>query len=192
MTLSIPTQFETERLIVRRYGPDDADWFYEMSLRNRSHLQRYESENPLMKFESKADAEELLSEANEYWEQGEHFLLGAFLKTNNEFAVQLYFGLIDKKLPEFIIGYFADVDHEGYGYVTEGVKKLIQVLFTEVGALRLRSRCDDTNTRSIGVLERCGFVKEGHFRKNKLNPDGTYSGTLSYGMLREEFIGLEE
>jgi len=192
MTLSVPTKFETERLVIRRYRPDDADWFYHMSLRNRPHLQRYESENPLMHLESEADAEKLMSEIDEYWEQGEHFVMGAFLKTTNDFAVQLYAGVIDTKLPELILGYFADVEHEGNGYVTEAVKELVKVLFTEVGVHRIRSRCNDTNKRSIGVLERCNFIKEGHFRKNKLNPDGTYSGTLSYALLREEYIELQE
>ncbi len=190
MTLVIPTQFETERLIIRKYVPDDAKWFYPMSLRNRPHLQRYESENPLMHLESEVDTEKLLSEFDEYWEQEEHLLMGAFLKTNDEFAVQLYIGVVDKKLPELIIGYFVDVEHEGNGYVTEAVKELIRVLFTEVGVHRIRSRCSDTNTRSIGILERCNFIREGHFRKDKLNPDGTHSGTLSYGLLREDFLEL--
>ena len=76
----------------------------------------------------------------------------------------------------------------GNGYMTEAVNELVRVLFTVVGVHRVRSECDDTNMRSIRVTERCGFVKEGHFRKNKINPDGTYSGTLFFGMLREDFI----
>jgi RimJ/RimL family protein N-acetyltransferase len=37
------------------------------------------------------------------------------------------------------------------------------------------------------VAERCGFVREGHLRKNKLAPDGSYTGTLFFGLLKEEY-----
>jgi RimJ/RimL family protein N-acetyltransferase len=40
------------------------------------------------------------------------------------------------------------------------------------------------------VAERCGLVRERHFRENKRNPDGTMSGTLVYGLLKSEFEAL--
>jgi aminoglycoside 6'-N-acetyltransferase len=47
--------------------------------------------------------------------------------------------------------------------------------------------CNDTNTRSYRVAERCGFVREGHLRENHKHADGTFSGTFFYGLLRREF-----
>ena len=41
--------------------------------------------------------------------------------------------------------------------------------------------------RSRRVAERCGFALEGHIRENKLNPDGTFSGSLYFGLLESEF-----
>ncbi|MGY5853805.1 MAG: GNAT family protein [Candidatus Thorarchaeota archaeon] len=186
MTLTIPKHLETERLILRKYTLDDAKWYHSMSVRNKSHLERYESENPVMDIQSKVDAKELMLEFDEYWKQGNHFLMGAFLIDSNDFVAQIYIGIVDKKTPELAIGYFADVDNEGNGYVTEAVNEMVRVLFKVVGVHRVRCECDDTNTRSIRVAERCGFVKEAHFRKNKMNPDGTYSGTFIYGMLRDD------
>jgi len=31
------------------------------------------------------------------------------------------------------------------------------------------------------------MVREGHIRENKKNSDGTFSGTLQFGLLRSEF-----
>jgi RimJ/RimL family protein N-acetyltransferase len=45
------------------------------------------------------------------------------------------------------------------------------------------------NVRSRRVAERCGFVLEGHIRENKLNPDGTFSGSLYHGLLKSEWEG---
>jgi RimJ/RimL family protein N-acetyltransferase len=60
----------------------------------------------------------------------------------------------DRKLPEYEIGYFADVDHEGQGYVTEVVRATLAVLFEQLDAHRVRLGVGDTNLRSIRVAER--------------------------------------
>jgi len=71
--------------------------------------------------------------------------------------------------------------------VTEAVNAVVKLLFESLNAYRIRIETDDTNVRSIGGTERCGFVREGHIRENKKNPDGTYSGILYYGLLKSEF-----
>ena len=76
--------------------------------------------------------------------------------------------------------------HVGNGYVTEAVSALIKELFENAKAHRIQIETDDTNSRSIAVAQRCGFIKEGHLRENKKNPDGTISGTLYYGILKSD------
>jgi RimJ/RimL family protein N-acetyltransferase len=51
----------------------------------------------------------------------------------------------------------------------------------------VRLACNETNLRSIGVAERCKMTREGRLRENKRNPDGTYSSSLIYGLLRSEY-----
>ena len=60
-------------------------------------------------------------------------------------------------------------------------------MFDHLGAHRASVECDDTNVRGIRVVERCGLIREGHIRENKRNADGTLSGTLRFGLLRDEF-----
>jgi len=80
-----------------------------------------------------------------------------------------------------------DIDHEGQGYVTEAVQVVLELLFSRLNAHRVTINTDDTNFRSQRVAERCGFVKEGHIRENKSNPDGTITGTYHYGLLKCEY-----
>jgi RimJ/RimL family protein N-acetyltransferase len=182
----LPAAFATRRLYVRSYAAGDGSWYYAMSCRNRTHLARYEAENPAMTIQSEKDAETLVSEFAAEWQAGSAFFMGAFDKANGEFVAQIYVGLADPALPEFDIGYFADRDHEGMGFVTEAVAATVRLLFEVVGAHRIHAECDDTNVRSARVLERCGFVREGHFRENKRHGDGAISGTLHYGLLGSE------
>jgi RimJ/RimL family protein N-acetyltransferase len=158
-----------------------------MSQRNHAHLERYESGNPAMAIKTEEDATKVITDLVNEWKKGSHYFMGVFLKDPEQFVAQLYFGLVNRNVPEFGIGYFADVEHEGNGYVTEAVNAVVKLLFETLNAHRLRIETDDTNVRSIKVAERCRFSKEGHIRENKKNPDGTYSGTLYYGLLRSEF-----
>jgi ribosomal-protein-serine acetyltransferase len=187
MNHEFPRQFESERLLLRCYRPGDGKWYYAMSLRNREHLLPFEADNPAVNLNSEDEAENLMAQLEAEWIAQNCFFIGAFEKKSGEFAAQIYVGPLDWSLPEFQIGYFADVDHEGMGFVTEGVRATLRILFNTMDAHRVRLGCDETNLRSIGVAERCGMTLEGRLRENRRKPDGTYSNSLIYGLLKQEF-----
>jgi ribosomal-protein-alanine N-acetyltransferase len=191
LLLDIPTHFETERLHLRCYQAGDGRWYYPVSQKNRSHLERYESDNVMMAIRSEEEAEIVVRDLAVDWVARNCFFIGVFKKKTSEFVAQIYVGPINWDLPEFQIGYVADCDHEGQGYVTEAVRGALRFIFEHLKAHRVRLECDETNARSIRVAERCGMVREGHIRKNKRNPDGTFSGTLHFGLLRSEFEALD-
>jgi len=186
------TLIETSRLCLRPYRAGDGRWYHAMSLRNHTHLQKFEARNPVNSIETEDDAERIVSGFAAGWSEGKVFFLGAFCRENDEFVAQIYVGVVDRDLPEFEVGFFADAEHEGQGYVGEAVRGVLRFLFRQLGAHRVRLECDDTNERSARVAERCGFVQEGHIRENHLWPDGSITGTLHYGLLRREFEGWGE
>jgi ribosomal-protein-alanine N-acetyltransferase len=188
--MQFPKMFESERLLLRGYMPGDGKWYYPMSLQNHGHLMQYEAENVAANIPDEGAAEKLVQELADEWEKGSCFFIGAFEKATGEFAAQIYIGPVDWALPEFEIGYFAEVNHQGKGFVTEAVRETIKILFNELNAHRISLKCDENNLRSIRVAERCGMVREGKLRENKRNPDGTYSNSLIYGLLKSEYIAL--
>jgi RimJ/RimL family protein N-acetyltransferase len=190
--LDMPSRFETERLYLRPYQASDGSWYYAMSLRNRAHLARYEADNAAMSLHCEQEAESLMHELAADWVNRNCFFLGAFEQLTDKFVAQIYVGPVNWDLPEFEIGFFADVACEGRGFVSEAVKAMLRFLFVRLGAHRVRLHCDDTNLRSRRVAERCGFVLEGHIRENKLNPDGTFSGSLYFGLLKAEWEGRQQ
>lgn len=186
----IPTRFETERLFLRCYTPDDGQWYYHMIQKNRAHLIPYEADNVAMGLQSVEEAITLMTDMSAWWDTRQCLFAGVWEKATNSFVAQIYIGIVNRGLPEFEIGYFVDVDHEGQGFVTEAVKGALRFIFEHFQAHRVRLRCADTNIRSYQVAERCGFVREGHLRETKKGDDGTFHGTLCYGMLRREFKAL--
>jgi aminoglycoside 6'-N-acetyltransferase len=189
MLLEIPGRIEAERIYLRSYQAGDGPWFYAMSQRNRDHLARYEAENVVMSIASEQDAEAMVRELNADWQARNCFFMGVFELETDEFVAQIYVGPVNWDLPEFVIGFFADRDHEGQGYVTEAARAALGFIFEHLKAHRVRLECDDTNVRSQRVAERCGMVREGHIRENKRNADGSLSGTLHFGLLKREFVG---
>jgi aminoglycoside 6'-N-acetyltransferase len=187
---TIPSRMETERLFLRSYQADDGPWYYVMSQKNKSHLAYYESENAVMRINSEEEAELVVRGFAQHWTARTAFFMAAFRKDTLEFVAQIYIGVVNWDLPEFEIGYFADAEHEGKGYVTEATSGALRLAFEHLKAHRVRLECDDTNARSYRVAERCGMVREGHIRENKKHANGSMSGTYYYGLLRREFISL--
>jgi aminoglycoside 6'-N-acetyltransferase len=183
----LPARIEAGRVYLRSYAAGDGRMYFEAGQRNRAHLRRYESGNAILSPEDEAAAETLVRELAADWQAGNCFFMGIFDRADDTFLGQVYVGPISRTLPEYAIGFFADVDHEGRGYVTEAVRAAIAFVFEHLDAQRVRMECDDTNIRSVGVAERCGLRREGHLRENKRHPDGTFTGTLYFGMLRSEF-----
>ncbi|MGD9030783.1 MAG: GNAT family N-acetyltransferase [Anaerolineae bacterium] len=188
----IPDRIDAERLYLRPYEASDGSWYYAMGQRNRDHLARYETDNAARSLRSVEDAEELVEELAAAWEAQKAFFLGAFDRETDRFLAQVTVVPVDWDVPEFAIGFFVDVEHEGQGFVTESVREVMGFVFQHLAAHRVRMECDDTNVRSQRVAERCGLLLEGHIRENKRNPDGTLSGTLHFGLLGREFKALDQ
>jgi RimJ/RimL family protein N-acetyltransferase len=188
--LDITKKIETERLYLRAYRAGDGAMYYAARIRNRVHLSEFESGNVIMLLENEKQAEEIIGKLREAWMAGKHFLIGVFDKSADHWVGQIYVEPTNLDLPEFTVGYAADVNYEGKGYISEAVKAVLAVLFIDLGAHRVKADCHENNVRSWRLLERCGFKREGHLRENKKNPDGSFHGDLLYSILRPEYLVL--
>jgi RimJ/RimL family protein N-acetyltransferase len=186
--LDVPERMEPERLYWRAYAARDGPMYYAASVQNRDHLAEFESGNLLMHFKSKEHAEAVVRELAADWMARKCFFVGIFEKATGEWAGQVYVGPTNWELPEFTIGYVADVNHERKGYISEAVTGILEMLFTDLGAHRVTSDCNENNIRSWRLFERCGFRREGHLLENKRNADGSFHGDFLYGLLHREYI----
>lgn len=62
---------------------------------------------------------------------------------------------------EFEIGYGVDEEYRNQGYCTEAVKTLTGWALSQEGVQCVEAETESSNTASIRVLEKAGFVRSG-------------------------------
>jgi RimJ/RimL family protein N-acetyltransferase len=184
---SPPDRLETTRLYLRSYQTGDGPVFFAAGRANRAHLARFEARNVILIPGSVEEAEQVITGMRREWETGAAYFWGVFSRETGGLVGQVYVGKVDAGLPEFAIGYFVDWRYEGQGIIHEASEAVLGWIFDSLDAHRVRLECSDANPRSLHVAERLGFRKEAHFRKNRRETDGSFTGTLVYAMLREDY-----
>jgi ribosomal-protein-alanine N-acetyltransferase len=59
------------------------------------------------------------------------------------------------------LGYGANAEHAGRGYMTAAMGQLLRHAFTRLRLHRLEANVQPANAASIALVRRCGFVREG-------------------------------
>ncbi len=59
------------------------------------------------------------------------------------------------------VGYYGHTAFMGRGYMSEGLELVVRYAFAKIGLHRIEANIQPGNQRSIALVERCGFVKEG-------------------------------
>lgn len=185
---TFPSSLSTIRLDLRRYTSGDAAWYAAMALRNRAHLARHESGNAAMKIATEADALAAIKAFGEAADAGNAAFLGAFRRQDGAFVGQVYIGVSNADLPGYLVGYFCDEAYLRQGYTLEATAAAVTALFNDCNAQRVGLWCDDTNRASQRIAKRLGMRQEGHLRADKRHADGSVTGSLCYGLLRDEFL----
>jgi ribosomal-protein-alanine N-acetyltransferase len=146
----------TERLIVRGFRPGDwRDLFDYLSL---PETFRFEPGEPIDADAARALAGER-SEGRTFW--------AVELQERPTMIGHLYFGAMEPaELRTFELGYIFHPAYQGRGYATEAARALVDHAFAEMGAHRVVANCNPENEPSWRLLERIGFVREGHLRRN--------------------------
>ena len=63
------------------------------------------------------------------------------------------------------LGYYVGHSFQGEGYMSAGLKSLVQHAFTTMGLHRLEANIQPGNVKSINMVKRCGFSFEGLSKK---------------------------
>ncbi|GAB4074723.1 GNAT family protein [Barrientosiimonas marina] len=85
------------------------------------------------------------------------------------------------------IGYWLSEGYQGNGIMTETVRALVNIAFTEYKLNRIEIRCGVKNRKSKGVPERLGFKQEGIIRDAEYLYDHFHDCIL-YSILSREWV----
>jgi len=87
------------------------------------------------------------------------------------------------------LGYYAFVPHAGGGLMTEGLALCLDVAFRQLALHRVEVNIQPNNARSIGLVERVGFAREGYSRRY-VKIAGRWRDHVRYAMLAEDWRAL--
>ena len=191
LLLHIPTSQETGRLLLRAYREGDGRDYFAMIRKNREHL-AHAMPDFVLGLKDEEEAEVLIRHWMADWAARNRFCLGMWEKDSGEFAGEVYIQGMDWEVPVIELGYYAEVDHQGRGLVTEAVWGALDFIFGHLGAHKVCVTCDNANVKSHRVAERCGFVEEGLLRDQKRRPDGTFISSKFYGMVLGDYEALRK
>jgi [ribosomal protein S5]-alanine N-acetyltransferase len=86
------------------------------------------------------------------------------------------------------LGYAAFASHAGQGLMTRGLRAVLGSVFGDLGLHRVEANIQPGNTRSIRLVQRLGFEREG-FSRRYLKVGGEWRDHERWALLAEAFPG---
>lgn len=144
---------------VRNIMPDNTNELLDYYIRNKEHLEKFEPsrDNSFYTYEVQKD---ILLESYKQFMNGSSFDFGIF-KDNNFIGKIKISNVVNGVFKNGIIGYSIDKDYEGKGYMREAVNLVLKYAKEELDLHRIEASILIDNSRSMGVLNSCGFREVG-------------------------------
>lgn len=157
---TVPSRLETERLVLRRWEPDeDADAYHALLIASAEHLRPWmpwARDEPL----SRAEHLDWLCQCAQWAADGTKGYLAMLERDSGTLIGSV--GLHPAREEEIReIGYWLAPAHQGHGYVTEAVEALTRTAFEDPRVARVEILTLPSNAAAISVARRAGFRHEG-------------------------------
>ena len=88
------------------------------------------------------------------------------------------------------LGYSAFAGFEGRGYMTAGLRLVLREAYGPIGLHRVEANVQPDNVRSIALVERLGFRREG-YSPRYLKVGGRWRDHVRFAILAEDFFTAE-
>ena len=174
--------FETKRLILRTFTPDDWQDLYE-----------YLSLDEVNAFLPEWKCTEEVCQSFSVQRSKDETIWAVCIKDTGKMIGHV--DIRQEHYPEFLIyeiGYVFNPRYGKKGYATEALQKIIQHGFEDLNARRIIADSNPRNISSWKLLERLGMRREGHFVKNYFDKKDAgnqpiWEDTYYYAILKSEW-----
>jgi len=177
-----PVHLESDRLILRPLRRGDEEQI--MAYANYEENWKYTLVDLFPYY--REHAEDFISRSLRGWEVGDHFIFGIHHRTEGRLI-----GAVDLRLHEdrcAEIGYLIEKPMWGQGIVPEAVRLVLGFSFGPLKLHRIEAGIFSENPRSMRVLEKLGFTREGVSRERYFRL-GRWMDAINYAILDHEFDG---
>lgn len=168
----------TDRLIIRRFRPEDGEAFYDYI--SREEVCRYEPYFPYDREGAYREAARRAGDADFY----------AVTLRDGTLIGNIYFSR--RECESWEIGYVFNPKYRGAGYATEACRAMIDHAFQNLETCRVEAWCCPLNSASWKLLERLGMRREAHMLRNHYfkrdeNGNPIWMDTFVYAILKSEW-----
>lgn len=170
-------ELKTERLVLRKPRPDDADALFR--LRSDPRVMQYFG-RALM--QSTEEALQFIEQTRTMFDNNEGVQWAISPSGEAQMIGTITIWKIDKTNHRGEIGYMLDPQFQGKGLMTEALKAIVHYAFETLHLHSLEANVNPDNMDSIKLLERNGFVREAYFREN-FYFDGKFEDSAIYSLL---------
>ena len=172
-------ELRTERLLLRKLKSADANEMF--FLRSNENVLRYIGREPTKTI---AEAEEFINKINKNIDENESILWGiTSLNDPSTVIGTICFWNIKKEHYRSEIGYVLHPRHWGKGIMKEAINSVVEFGFSVLGLHSVEAQLNPENIASSYLLERTGFIKEGHLKEDYYF-NGKFSDTAIYSRLK--------
>ena len=137
-----------------------------------------------------ADAEAFVRSARQAARRGEGFDLAIVLREESRLIGMARLGGVLGGKREGHLGYWIARPYWGHGYASEAASRLCRLAFGPLRLRRLATEVLPSNRRSIAVLERLGFRREG-VERQAYRFGARWVDAFRFGLLADEFRPFE-
>ena len=143
---------ETRRLLLRKLRQEDLQDFHEMV--SSPAVVRYEPYDPMTMAQAAKELDALILSRE---------FTAVLLKESGKVIGNIYLGR--RECGALELGFLFNEAYWGQGYAAESCEALIREAFRG-GVTRVFAQCDPDNTASWRLLEKLGFSRERHLKRN--------------------------
>jgi RimJ/RimL family protein N-acetyltransferase len=153
MILPIPERIETDRLLLKRFRPEDAEeiFYTYASKPEATRFMAWPTHQTIQ------DTRNFLSFAVQAWRQGIDYSFAIRLKSNNRLVGAS--GIMNDE-GKIQFGYILGPAHWNQGYATEATRAVLDIVKKIPQVYRINTFADTENAASIHVLKKCGLEEE--------------------------------
>jgi len=175
------TRLTSERLVLRPIAAGDADALFAM--RSDPEVQRYGSHGP---WTDRQTAVDYIARMTGYLEAGAPPQFAIERQADRAVVGSCTLFHLDEQSRRAECGYVLLRSEWNKGYAAEAMTALLDWGFGHLDLHRVEADLDPRNTASARLLERLGFLREGHLRDRWI-VDGQISDSWIYGLLAREW-----
>ena len=187
---SLSTRLTTERLVLRPPRTGDIGELRRLLRHNQAHLQPWNpAPRPGDDPTSITEVSNSVLRHRREWKNGRAFVFVVALRVDpshllGKIALN---GVMRGAMHGAYLGYWMDVDHQSRGLCTESIKGVLDFAFGAAQLHRLQAAIMPHNPKSLRVIEKLGFRREG-YAERYLQIAGKWEDHILFARTREEHL----